>query len=142
MVIWLMPLVAALLLLFVPVWAYRVGLRDSGSEVQADGRRRLVSLYCWFAFAVATFIGGWLLADQPNPVLRGLGVVALVTALGFVVVRIEDGCALVVAFFRIGRSARSNRLNLCPKCEYDLTGNESRVCPECGLRLPGRRSFR
>ena len=23
----------------------------------------------------------------------------------------------------------------CPKCGYNLTGNESGVCPECGLKL-------
>jgi len=24
---------------------------------------------------------------------------------------------------------------LCPKCQYDLTGNESGVCPECGTEV-------
>jgi hypothetical protein len=132
MSIWLVLMGCVIALLFVPVWAYRVGLRGSGEDMLAAGRKRLAALYRSLAFAAALFCAGWWLR---------FGLLVLVFSMSLAVVRIADACALVAEFYWIGRSARSARFNLCPKCEYDLTGNESRVCPECGLRLPGRRAW-
>ena len=33
------------------------------------------------------------------------------------------------------RAAKRERLPMCLKCGYDLTGNASGVCPECGKRI-------
>ena len=41
--------------------------------------------------------------------------------------------ALVAAWF-FHRKARGPSPGHCPKCGYNLTGNESGVCPECGTR--------
>jgi hypothetical protein len=140
MSIWLVLMGCVIALLFVPVWAYRVGLRGSGEDMLAAGRKRLAALYRSLAFAAALFCAGWWLIGSRPIVGRGFGLLVLVFSMSLAVVRIADACALVAEFYWIGRSARSAHFDLCPKCEYDLTGNESRVCPECGLRLPGRRA--
>lgn len=39
---------------------------------------------------------------------------------------------LLIVIARIRRLKRNRKLNLCPRCGYDLTGNISGICPECG----------
>ena len=43
----------------------------------------------------------------------------------------------VAAFaWRVFRGRRRNRMGLCERCGYNLTGNISGVCPECGQKIP------
>lgn len=39
----------------------------------------------------------------------------------------------VIVGFR--RYVHRTKIGHCPKCRYDLTGNESGVCPECGTAI-------
>ncbi|HRX86013.1 MAG TPA: hypothetical protein P5572_13420 [Phycisphaerae bacterium] len=136
---WVVVFAGVVVAALLPVWAYRVGLRGGGPEVRGEYRRRVISLYRWIGCAAVLGAGGWWLAGTQSSIIAGVGIVMLVAATGLVVMRIIDGCGLVGECFRVGRSARTARLHLCPNCEYDLRGNESHVCSECGLQLPHRR---
>ncbi len=43
---------------------------------------------------------------------------------------------LAIATLRRFRRFRRRRMNACPHCGYNLTGNESGVCPECATPVP------
>lgn len=61
------------------------------------------------------------------------------------IVLLISGCAAMLSV-RLRRKRRRTSLDrtrnerlahgLCPRCEYDLTGNTSGVCPDCGGRYP------
>ena len=43
----------------------------------------------------------------------------------------------------LGKVFETPDFDVCPKCEYNLTGNVSGRCPECGWKLPRRfRAYR
>jgi hypothetical protein len=53
-----------------------------------------------------------------------------ITQVGLVLISL-----LIVILTLLGRRRDPNDIH-CPRCRYDLHGNQSGVCPECGLRIP------
>jgi hypothetical protein len=110
-------------------WNTSVGPGPTAAGTIPPMRHHALSAFLWLAGAVAVVVGCNYVHDVLLPPAWRTPFSVAFTLVCF------------GGFLRVWRTEtlrkREAARGHCPRCNYDLTGNVSRVCPECAKAVPG-----